>query len=429
MKLDPSTVVGRSSVNALNLLRGSASLVDSSTGSSTQPPTHKFITHLLMIATAQLAAQASFTAGRRSTLGALSEIASKYIESIGIASATAATLAGRSEVNLHDMLYGLQEMGIDFAEMRQWKELAQQHEEIPFAHAIPTFPQVQEVVLIEPVVLPSTSTSSSTTHGATATFPRPPHIPSVLPAFPPRRTYAFTPEVKSHELSQSETTQSRKRKIEENRKLESALVTLHQAATKAALEMAIEAEKELRMPDRHQLNVQIQPPSSSTNPTSHTGVPSKHTLQSKASIIPGASLHIDSTPLGAASPALFSPAPSPQPNPSPTQSSLPTPTPATASSSSTYPSLPASTAIDASLAPVGSPTPVSSVAMELDHPSTTIKLEPIQSSNATIATMPATHVPIAANTSSNELTNIPHSSSTMAPSLPPISSADANLQP
>lgn len=249
-------------------------------------PAHRFLSHLLLLSTAQLAAHAKFTVCRRSTLGALGEVAARYIESIGVNASQSANAANRSEVTLHDVLYGLSEMGVTFSEMREWQGVER---EISFGHPPPAFPRVQEVVLVEPTPMPNGP--------AAITAPtRPPHIPPCLPALPAKRTYAYTPEMRgvSSDIGGSggDVGVVRKRKVDENRKLEAALVKLHQAATKAALQMAIEAENELRMP----------PPDKPAAPQPPTGVSAPQTKPRNvvvAPLPPRAPVHMNNAPADA----------------------------------------------------------------------------------------------------------------------------------
>lgn len=212
------------------------------------------------------------------------------IHSIGVAAASSCVSSGRSECTAHDILSALSEMGVEFAEMRQWKELS---EPAPFLHVMPPFPLKQPVISCEPVMIAAANSAAGVGVGVGGTAaspasaasldakstplfaPRPPHIPLCLPAFPPRRTYVQTADLTSAGRSSSSaaavassssstnvsgmapsvtpagvdpSAATRKRRVRENRLLESALVTLHQAAAKAALEQAqAAAQQEIRL--------------------------------------------------------------------------------------------------------------------------------------------------------------------------------------
>lgn len=119
-------------------------------------------------------------------------------------------------------------MGIEWSEIRGW---GQNSDALPFPHALPPLPLTQPIRMIEPVPITATTAGvpanvpPTVLAEANAIAPRPPHIPAHLPSLPAKRTYAYTCDVASEQPDAAET---RKRRVEENRKLESALVKLHQ---------------------------------------------------------------------------------------------------------------------------------------------------------------------------------------------------------
>jgi hypothetical protein len=131
------------------------------------------------------------------------------------------------------MLHGLSEMGVEVPELREWAELSSEST-TSLVNAMPSFPVVQPVIIVEPA---AAATGKIGVNGDIFP-PRPPHIPLCLPAFPPKHTYTYTPCISPDDAEGRSSVSTRKRKVEENRLLESALIKLHQAAVRTEMEQA-----------------------------------------------------------------------------------------------------------------------------------------------------------------------------------------------
>jgi len=223
--------------------------------------------HLIKIAIAQIAQEAGFEGARRSALDALTEVVRRYIQELAENVSQSAALASRTEPNWHDVKGSLEEMGIDLNELVLWRE---QSDSLPFAfaHALPRIPLPKKVTLIQPSTAMDIKRKPSSIPAATAAasggaaavidsgvYFQKGHIPPFVPAFPDRRTYQNNPIFVERE---TDIRKIRKKKVEQNRKVEQALTRMHKEAAqvnipKTELEDGDEKEdkeKEILLP-RH----------------------------------------------------------------------------------------------------------------------------------------------------------------------------------
>uniref|UniRef100_A0A7N1A698 Bromodomain associated domain-containing protein n=1 Tax=Kalanchoe fedtschenkoi TaxID=63787 RepID=A0A7N1A698_KALFE len=141
---------------------------------------------VVRIAVAQVCESGGYQAFQQSALETLSNVAVRYVESLGKGAEFHANLAGRTGCNIFDIVQSLEdfgavhgfpgasEIGRCLASSRTVKELIQyvsEAEEIPFAYDVPQFPIVRDRKLA-----PSFSQVEVEPPGC--------HIPSWLPAFP-----------------------------------------------------------------------------------------------------------------------------------------------------------------------------------------------------------------------------------------------------
>lgn len=181
------------------------------------------------VGVAQICEGVGFEAIKQSALVALSDIAIHYICDLGKSASLYASLAGRSEVSLFDIVKGLEDLGSssDFSgylevdqsfgvmESGVLKELAEfvgTLEETPFPLSIPQFPVVKC-----PRGIPSFLHMGEVPNGK--------HIPTWLPAFPDLHTYIQSP------VWNERKTDPRTDKVEQvrqRRKAERSLLSLQQ---------------------------------------------------------------------------------------------------------------------------------------------------------------------------------------------------------
>ncbi|EFA79245.1 hypothetical protein PPL_07663 [Heterostelium album PN500] len=223
---------------------------------------------LCRVVVAQITRGYRFSAISQSACEALTDIIGLYVEEIGSRAHQYCELASRTECNFHDVHEAFLDMSIDMNELHKFLIQA---EEIPFARTIPPFPlsaqkiteaqqQQQQKQLTTTINNINTSTSSTTsnlnnnnnnnnnnkeeneqssssttttttnnnsnnnsqtnTQQQTSTQQQelPPHIPSFLPSFPDKHTYAKTPlfgEVVTDSHTLKKTKSKQKRKIEQ----------------------------------------------------------------------------------------------------------------------------------------------------------------------------------------------------------------------
>lgn len=164
-----------------------------------------FLHDLLAIAISQICQEAGWDAIKHSSLQSLMDVVTKLIEEIGISANTFASLAGRTQSNFLDFNAAFEDIGTDISTLMNYHSKAS---EIPFGSRLPRFPLNKSIY---PSPLPPYSESSS--------------LPPFLPPLPEPRTYIFTPKEVERETNHIKT---RKRQIEENRKVEQSLTILHQ---------------------------------------------------------------------------------------------------------------------------------------------------------------------------------------------------------
>ncbi|GAB2226982.1 hypothetical protein Droror1_Dr00008781 [Drosera rotundifolia] len=146
------------------------------------------------VAVAQVCEGVGFDCLKESALDALSDMALRFMGDIGESASSYASLVGRAECNVFDVVRALEDIGstVGFSgaagsghcpvgsgvvnEMIGFVETA---EEIPFAQPIPQFP-----VIKNPQGIPSFSQIGEAPGGK--------HVPVWLPAFPDKHTYVHT---------------------------------------------------------------------------------------------------------------------------------------------------------------------------------------------------------------------------------------------
>lgn len=166
---------------------------------------HIFVRDLLAISISQICQEAGWDAIRQSSLVSLMDVVSKFVEEIGVSANAFAALAGRTQSNFLDFNAALEDMGIDMSSIMNYHSKAS---EIPFGPRMPRLPLNKSIY---PSPLPSVSEPSP--------------LPPFLPPLPDARTYIFTPKEVERETNHIKT---RKRQIDENRKVEQSLTMLHQ---------------------------------------------------------------------------------------------------------------------------------------------------------------------------------------------------------
>ncbi|GKV48423.1 hypothetical protein SLEP1_g55239 [Rubroshorea leprosula] len=179
------------------------------------------------IAVAQICERVGYQGFKGSALEALSDIAIKYLCDLGKTASSYASLAGRTECNLFDIVRGFEDFGVpqgfsDTSEVancavgsgkvREMIEFFSSTEEIPFAQPVSCFPVIRDRKMI-----PSFEKMGETPPGK--------HIPTWLPALPDVHTYVHTP------LWNERASNPREDKIvqaKQRRKAERALLSLQQ---------------------------------------------------------------------------------------------------------------------------------------------------------------------------------------------------------
>lgn len=179
------------------------------------------------VALAQICEGVGFEAVKQSSLEALSDMAVRYICDLGKSASLYANLAGRSEVNLFDIVKGLEDFGsntgfsgssevdhcvMESGVLKEMDDFVGTLEETPFALPIPRFP-----VIKCPQRIPTFSEMGEEPSGK--------HIPTWLPAFPDPHTYIQSP------IWNERKTDPRTDKVEQvkqRRKAERSLLSLQQ---------------------------------------------------------------------------------------------------------------------------------------------------------------------------------------------------------
>jgi hypothetical protein len=165
---------------------------------------HVFVPNVLTISVAQICQEAGWDGTKQSSLVCFLDVVSKFIEEIGASATAYSALAGRTQSNYLDFNAALEDIGMDVSSIMNYHSKVM---ELPFCSRLPRFP-----------INKAMSTSTLTPAAGPTT------IPPFLPALPHPRTYHFTPKDVEKETNNIKT---RKRQIEENRKVEQSLTMLH----------------------------------------------------------------------------------------------------------------------------------------------------------------------------------------------------------
>uniref|UniRef100_A0A7C9DVN2 Transcription initiation factor TFIID subunit 8 n=1 Tax=Opuntia streptacantha TaxID=393608 RepID=A0A7C9DVN2_OPUST len=179
------------------------------------------------VAVAQICEGVGFEAVKQSALVALSDIAVRYICDLGKSASSYASLAGRSEVSLFDIVKGLENLGssgdlsgssevdhcvMESGVLKEMAEFVGTLEETPFALSIPQFP-----VIKYPRGIPKFSHMGEVPNGR--------HIPPWLPAFPDPHTYIQSPIWKERK---TDPRTDKVEQVRQRRKAERSLLSLQQ---------------------------------------------------------------------------------------------------------------------------------------------------------------------------------------------------------
>ncbi|XP_015898487.1 transcription initiation factor TFIID subunit 8 [Ziziphus jujuba] len=179
------------------------------------------------VAVAQICESVGFQSSKESALDALADIAIKYLCDLGKLANFYASLTGRTECNVFDIIRGLEDLEASqgfpgaadvnrcLAGSGTVEEIVSyvgSAEEIPFAQPVPRFPVIKSRSLI-----PSFVEMGET--------PPAQHIPIWLPAFPDPHTYIHTPMW--HERS-SDPRSDKIEQARQRRKAERSLLNLQQ---------------------------------------------------------------------------------------------------------------------------------------------------------------------------------------------------------
>ncbi|WCJ34490.1 TBP-associated factor 8 [Euphorbia peplus] len=176
------------------------------------------------MAVAQICESVGFQGLKESALDALTDVAIRYLVDLGRTSKSLASLSGRTECNLFDIIRGFEDMGaprgfsgglncvVKSSSVKELIGFVVCSDEIPFAQPVPSFPVVRDRKLI-----PSFVDMNETPPGK--------HIPAWLPALPDPHTYLHTPmwNERAVDLRAEKIEQARQR-----RKAERALLSLQQ---------------------------------------------------------------------------------------------------------------------------------------------------------------------------------------------------------
>ncbi|XP_065856547.1 transcription initiation factor TFIID subunit 8 [Euphorbia lathyris] len=176
------------------------------------------------MAVAQICESVGFQGLKESALDALTDVAIRYLLDLGKTSTSLASLSGRTECNLFDIIRGFEDMGaprgfsvssncvVKSGSVKELIDFVVSTDEIPFAQPVPSFPVVRDRKLI-----PSFIDMNETPPGK--------HIPAWLPALPDPHTYLHTPmwNERAVDLRAEKIEQARQR-----RKAERALLSLQQ---------------------------------------------------------------------------------------------------------------------------------------------------------------------------------------------------------
>ncbi|PON73639.1 TFIID transcription factor [Trema orientale] len=192
-----------------------------------------FAQAIAKVAVAQICESEGFQAFQNSALETLSDIAVRYIGSIGKNAHSYANLAGRTECNVFDIIQSLEDLGsvqgfsgASFVDhslsssgvIREIDQYVGESGHIPFAYSIPEFPVVKERKL-------------TPSFFQTGQEPPDEHIPSWLPVFPEPHTYARLP------LPDEKAIEPMIRmELQKDRKVDQSVLNLHQRLVSNGLE-------------------------------------------------------------------------------------------------------------------------------------------------------------------------------------------------
>ncbi|XP_062106484.1 transcription initiation factor TFIID subunit 8 [Humulus lupulus] len=184
-----------------------------------------FARAIAKVAVAQICESEGFQAFQSSALETLSDIALRYIQSIGKSAHLYANLAGRTECNVFDIIQGLEDLGSvqgfsgasfvghslsSSGVVREIVQYVDESDHIPFAYTIPEFPVVKERKLTPSFL-------------QTGEEPPEEHIPPWLPVFPEPHTYAQLP------IPDEKAVEPMVRmELQKHRKVDQTLMNLHQ---------------------------------------------------------------------------------------------------------------------------------------------------------------------------------------------------------
>ncbi|CAH9083238.1 unnamed protein product [Cuscuta epithymum] len=155
---------------------------------------HEFGSAISRIAVAQICQSVGFESSTEAAMNSFSEVIAKYISDLGKTATSYASLSGRSQCNVFDVIHGLEDFcphtglmgaseanicGVNSGVMKEIVEYVEASEEIPFAQPVSRFP-----VIKIPKMIP--------TFDQIGENPESKHIPRWLPAFPDPHTYVHT---------------------------------------------------------------------------------------------------------------------------------------------------------------------------------------------------------------------------------------------
>lgn len=167
-----------------------------------------FSRELMKVVVAQIAQAVGFHSIHQSASESIADILQLYIEELGYSSHLYAEHATRTESNFHDINSTFEDLGVSVPDLFNF---VTQFEEIPFAKAVPPFPLPKKEIPHPPDLADKEE------------LPHPDHIPSFLPPFPPRHTYAHTP-LFSERIT--DPRMLRREKSKQKRQLEKSLIDL-----------------------------------------------------------------------------------------------------------------------------------------------------------------------------------------------------------
>lgn len=180
---------------------GGGSSTGNKSGLKKRRKNDEFARSLARIAVAQICESVGLQGFQQSAIDTLSDITCKYIQDIGKTSNFCANFAGRTESNVFDIVYGLEDLGLSqgfvgasdighclsgsgiIKDISQYVSVS---EEVGFAYSVPSFPVIRERQSI-----PSFFHAGET--------PPMDNIPPWLPCFPDPKTYTIEETEKSQD--------------------------------------------------------------------------------------------------------------------------------------------------------------------------------------------------------------------------------------